>query len=584
MTRLSTRPDRELSQLMVTFEQARSVIDSDMQIMSKKRWKTPNDSEDETNEGNRRMRDLREIGLGMASKQKSSICISTEGSREISLLDSTSRGKVDANNGLSCSSRSKKSCSSLKRRQSGSAQTCKNLRRKYRRRPLAKLCNGTRAIIPSYCLWVGPSEQNTKLNKAVFSADMDDSPDCSGTSSEEVIFDACGKSRNISVNSTHLHPETKDSELSTISEFIDTDSSDHLFNVPLVMGDIFADAEKLYSCCNHDGVNSQYNEGLGESGCIVSATQLNYYKKRKDKRILHKDSVGQRLLRYQASSKDAESESLRYTADRFDSSLNDKVPDRSSVGLLDTTVDGSFDNCSLLIKSKYLSEVGDASVSVLEQSFVNELEEDESAEVVNKLSNLLSCSRKKGVSLSSDLPVSTLTTQELLPFGKVHYLPCTKYQLSKPAKSFSLEDSTFYDVELNVQASYQGSQVPLVSLMSKLNGKAIVGHPVSIEVLEKGFCHPLLLRSEKIGKLQAKVTAAKYSLKKVSLPNRKSGISPRKMRRLSSITLDSRDDEDDRRPVLEKIGGPAFACVPLRVVFSRIDEALRCAVRSGNAS
>ncbi|PKA53225.1 Uncharacterized protein AXF42_Ash009955 [Apostasia shenzhenica] len=40
------------------------------------------------------------------------------------------------------------------------------------------------------------------------------------------------------------------------------------------------------------------------------------------------------------------------------------------------------------------------------------------------------------------------------------------------------------NVDLKVQANYQGEHVPLVSLMSRLNGKAIVGHPVQIEILE----------------------------------------------------------------------------------------------------
>ncbi|XP_058086770.1 uncharacterized protein At1g51745-like [Magnolia sinica] len=42
------------------------------------------------------------------------------------------------------------------------------------------------------------------------------------------------------------------------------------------------------------------------------------------------------------------------------------------------------------------------------------------------------------------------------------------------------------DVDLKVQASYQGERVPLVSLMSRLNGEAIVGHPIQIEILEDG--------------------------------------------------------------------------------------------------
>lgn len=40
------------------------------------------------------------------------------------------------------------------------------------------------------------------------------------------------------------------------------------------------------------------------------------------------------------------------------------------------------------------------------------------------------------------------------------------------------------DVDLKVQARYQGEHVPLVSLMSRLNGKAIIGHPVQVEILD----------------------------------------------------------------------------------------------------
>lgn len=46
--------------------------------------------------------------------------------------------------------------------------------------------------------------------------------------------------------------------------------------------------------------------------------------------------------------------------------------------------------------------------------------------------------------------------------------------------------SVLVDVDLKVQASYQGEHVPLVSLMSRLNGKAIIGHPIQIEALEDG--------------------------------------------------------------------------------------------------
>ncbi|OMP08530.1 hypothetical protein COLO4_06389 [Corchorus olitorius] len=44
--------------------------------------------------------------------------------------------------------------------------------------------------------------------------------------------------------------------------------------------------------------------------------------------------------------------------------------------------------------------------------------------------------------------------------------------------------SMLLDVDLKVQASYQKEPVPIVSLMSKFDGKAIIGHPIQIEAVE----------------------------------------------------------------------------------------------------
>ncbi|XWS58784.1 hypothetical protein CRYUN_Cryun08bG0063200 [Craigia yunnanensis] len=52
--------------------------------------------------------------------------------------------------------------------------------------------------------------------------------------------------------------------------------------------------------------------------------------------------------------------------------------------------------------------------------------------------------------------------------------------------------SMLIDVDLKVQASYQKEPVPIVSLMSKLDGKAIIGHPIQIEALEDSSTETLL--------------------------------------------------------------------------------------------
>ncbi|XP_027109868.2 uncharacterized protein At1g51745 [Coffea arabica] len=64
------------------------------------------------------------------------------------------------------------------------------------------------------------------------------------------------------------------------------------------------------------------------------------------------------------------------------------------------------------------------------------------------------------------------------------------------------------DVDLNVQSSYQrqhvksGNQrqhVPMISLMSKINGQAIVGYPVQVEALENGSSESVLAETDDWG-------------------------------------------------------------------------------------
>jgi hypothetical protein len=182
-----------------------------------------------------------------------------------------------------------------------------------------------------------------------------------------------------------------------------------------------------------------------------------------------------------------------------------------------------------------------------------------------------------------------------------------QYEMVKPLESIPMEP-TLYEVEMQVEASYKGPRVPLVSLMSKLNGKAIVGHPISVKVLKDGSTLPLvsrrehhrpstssisqlLKRGEKVISGQRKGGNHKFSKswKKVAgdnsngnSANKKTGFSPRKMRRLSSITIDHRERRGERKLLVEKVGGPWVACIPLRLVFSRINEALKFSSRLEN--
>ncbi|CBI35984.3 unnamed protein product, partial [Vitis vinifera] len=109
-----------------------------------------------------------------------------------------------------------------------------------------------------------------------------------------------------------------------------------------------------------------------------------------------------------------------------------------------------------------------------------------------------------------------------------------------PFRNF-YSNSCLYDVNLEVKANYRPQHVPLVSLMSKLNGKAIVGHPLTVEVLDD-LSDLLLSDSE-----------------------------------YDPTTMSKRDEE--RKPVVDKLKGPAIACIPLKLVFSRLNEAVNSSAR-----
>jgi hypothetical protein len=51
--------------------------------------------------------------------------------------------------------------------------------------------------------------------------------------------------------------------------------------------------------------------------------------------------------------------------------------------------------------------------------------------------------------------------------------------------------SMLINVDVEVQAGYRKEPVPIISLMSKLDGKAIIGHPIQVEVLKDGSSETL---------------------------------------------------------------------------------------------
>lgn len=187
------------------------------------------------------------------------------------------------------------------------------------------------------------------------------------------------------------------------------------------------------------------------------------------------------------------------------------------------------------------------------------------------------------------------------------------------------------DVDLKVQANHQGEKVPWVSLMSRLNGKAIIGHPIQIEALEDGSTDILVSLSDlkydtdkertlpswrtgnfwhlssqlevnenaenqffhQSGKVRSKAPNSfqSSSVKKththhiLSQPHRhpiqgmKKKMNPssnHKTKTLSSFGFDqhSKKRRREKNPnYFMDSGLPAVACIPVKLVFSRLLEA-----------
>ncbi|KAM0893728.1 hypothetical protein ACQ4PT_024928 [Festuca glaucescens] len=78
--------------------------------------------------------------------------------------------------------------------------------------------------------------------------------------------------------------------------------------------------------------------------------------------------------------------------------------------------------------------------------------------------------------------------------------------------------SPLFNVELKVQANYQGEHVPLVSLMSRLNGKAIVGHPIIVDKIGEGSADSLVFGSDLVLEQSAAVAPAWTTGRRTAMP------------------------------------------------------------------
>ncbi|XP_009597376.1 uncharacterized protein [Nicotiana tomentosiformis] len=168
--------------------------------------------------------------------------------------------------------------------------------------------------------------------------------------------------------------------------------------------------------------------------------------------------------------------------------------------------------------------------------------------------------------------------------------PSPGNSLTEEASSQSLSSKfttctrkTLIDVDMTVQGTYRGEPTPLVSLMSRLNGKAIVGHPINIEVLDdsseiilvkKGSSDQLKYkrRMPQLVWTTSKRTPVCYTTSSASKKPNMSNNGPRTFFRGDGQKCNH--DVGDKNAAKDDMTLPYVTCVPVKDIFTKLIRAL----------
>ncbi|XP_022889575.1 uncharacterized protein At1g51745-like isoform X2 [Olea europaea var. sylvestris] len=524
---------QELSQSGVSFE---NLSHLDPTKDQSRRRRTPNDSEDDGTEGIKRMRGLEDLGMGVVS--------------------------------------------SLKRKRSQTCHVHEFLKRKNRRRTLSKVLENTtmvsvpvvseQLISPTGSSLPGASdskvsELESNGSKKNNSMAINNNSDTTGVSCENESTNPSGHASDSSM----VKSKQKENEISSELGLPNGDLFETLFDVPLVEEKHSAGLSSSISCVSQKaqiGAGAQSsqsslvetlslgNEELNESASTSSGTADIY-------------NISQRM--------DQGTSEWQLKGKRNARSRKVDVNDGSSTCVVGRNVDfncvsGSLpsDVCGYRLKSRPIAEI----------------QVDEFPGWSRNIPHT-----------APDLPVP----QRVLPYRHSRFTVNPKYDSSDFSLRHHNVGSVLYDVTLEVNASYRPQHVPYISLMSKLNGRPIIGHPLATEVLDDGFCDNLISGSECYSSSseldgdgdQGTIRSSsggrmsKHSRNSPKMQKtRKNGFLSKKIRMLSSLTGSQKRSEVEKKLVVEKLRGPAVACVPLNVVFSRINAALGPAPRLTSTS
>ncbi|KAH7686426.1 Tudor/PWWP/MBT domain-containing protein [Dioscorea alata] len=565
---------QEFSQSIVSFEEPNNPSTTDMHLTQKKRWKTPYDSENDHLEETRRTRGLQDLGLRTVSQKKGSILVRRKG------------------------------------KQSMGTHVHVNSKKKSRRRQLTKVL-----------------EVNTIEVSACHGSHR------SGTSHEGSSLDVSGNTYGGTLDGSSSCSDMEDHDHSNSLEFSGSKCPARP-NVPLANGETrdigclsgLDASRKFHPCaprqfCQLSKAGTITHLRDSETFSTNHPIQLHCARHIVGNKKSRLNIKGKRKSKYVTLSKTTHSDGCLDGADQSGTYLMERAGDNKING---TSSDGhlvKYGSSSDDVSDGPQLETSEAAdlchMNSLEQGFANEVHV-QSAEDLTDTSYALPFARYSETAFTGDVAVSTVPHEK----SSLHHVTiCSEYQVSELVNGM-LEASRLYDVKLNVERNYHEPHVPLASLQSNLDDIAIVGHSVTVEVLQncssdallkKTECHPITTKTELLIKKRGNVITKSTPKSRFSMRTRsqsqsrvkiqhmisghlmlgssflrskssrskhkKSGFSQRKIRSLSSITIDRRRTVADRKLVVEKIVSPAIACIPLRLVFSRINEALNNSAR-----
>lgn len=169
--------------------------------------------------------------------------------------------------------------------------------------------------------------------------------------------------------------------------------------------------------------------------------------------------------------------------------------------------------------------------------------------------------------------IEVTAPQRLMPYRQSRFTVNPKYELSDLAYKRN-EMGSLYDVNIEVKAGHFPQHVPYISLLSKLTGQPITGHSLEVEILNESVSdfslngYECFSSSWELDYVNGKRNAGMVPEASKNLKRNNGVSSNKKIRRLSSLTGSKRPSETG------KVKQPIVACVPLKVVFSRINAAL----------